>query len=161
MAIEVPLESYQGRVRPEWIDFNGHMNVAYYLVAFDLATDIFLDYVGLDETNRETTGGTTFSAEIHIAYHRELHENAPLRISTQLLSFDLKRIRYLHRMFHAEEGFQAATAENLSLHVDLNERRVVPLPDRIMGRLEEVWAAHRSLGVPQEAGSAIVKPPLT
>jgi len=160
MAIETPLESFRGRVLPDWIDFNGHMNVAYYLVAFDLATDIFLDYAGLDKAYRDTTGGTTFSAEIHISYHRELQENAPLSISTQLLSFDEKRIRYLHRMFHEEEGIQAATAENLSLHVDLNQRRVVPLPGQIMDRLKEILEAHRELGVPQEAGGAIIKPQL-
>ncbi len=160
MSIETPLDRYRGVVLPEWIDYNGHMNLAYYLLAFDLATDIFFDYVGLDEAYREKAGGTTFTAEVHIAYQRELEEGAPLRITTQLLSFDDKRLRYFHRMYHVGEGFLAASAENVSLHIDLKRRRVAPFADGIRARLAEVLVAHRSLGLPEEAGRPIAKPPL-
>ena len=157
---ETPLDRYQGVVLPEWVDYNGHMNVAYYLVAFDLATDLFLEWIGLDKALRDSRGGTTFTAEVHIGYLRELHEGDPLAITTQLLSYDQKRIRYLHRMYHAEKRVEAAYAENLSLYVDLNTRRVAEMAPATMDRLAEVLTAHAILGRPDEAGRPINRPPL-
>ena len=160
-VIESPLGRHRGIVLPEWVDYNGHLNVAYYLLAFDHATDVFLDWVGLDEEHREAHGGTTFTAEIHIAYKRELREGAPFRVTTQLLSFDSKRLRYLHRMYHADEGFEAASAENLSLYVDLSERRVSQMSTPVLDRLAAVAEAHVEIGVPEEAGRGISRPPIS
>jgi len=157
---EAPFDRYRGVVLPGWVDYNGHMNVAYYLVAFDLATDVFLDWIGLDKAHRDARGGTTFTGEVHIGYRRELREGDPLRVATQLLSYDRKRIRYLHKMYHAEQGFEAAFAENLSLYVDLNQRRVAEMAPETLQRLQEVLAAHQTLGIPEEAGSTIARPPL-
>jgi acyl-CoA thioester hydrolase len=159
-STEAPLDRYRGVVLPDWIDYNGHMNLAYYLLAFDHATDIFFDYVGLDRAYREASGGTTFTAEVHIGYRRELSEGDPLRITTQLLSFDAKRLRYFHHMYHGSDGFLAATVENLSLHIDLKSRRVAPFPQVIRDRLGDVLARHRVLGTPEKAGAAIAIPPL-
>ncbi len=80
--IAAPLELHHETVRPEWIDYNGHMNVAYYVLAFDLATDSFFDFLGLDEAYRETSGNSTFAVEAHITYQRELAEGDPLRFAT-------------------------------------------------------------------------------
>ena len=91
MTVPAPLELHREVVLPEWIDYNGHMNVAYHVLAFDHACDAFLDYVGLDETYRTRTGGTTFAAECHITYLRELDAGAPLRFATQLFDYDEKR----------------------------------------------------------------------
>ncbi len=158
--IEAPFDQHRAVVLPEWIDYNGHMNVAYYLLAFDHATDAFLDYLGLDAAHRDATGGTTFAGDIHLTYQREVKEGDPLRITTQLLGYDEKRIRFFCQMYHAEEGFLAATLESLSLYVDLNRRKVSILPDDIQNRLAEVFAAHKALPLPPEAGRVIAKPPL-
>lgn len=158
--MQAPFDRYRGVVLPEWVDYNGHMNVAYYLLAFDLATDLFLDELGLDSAHRERFGGTTFTAEIHLTYQRELEQGAPIRITTQLLGFDSKRVRYLHRMQHADEDFTAATAENLSLYVDLGRRKVAELRAETLERLAAALAAHEGLGRPEEAGRAISRPPL-
>jgi len=158
MAIEAPFDRYRGVVESDWIDYNGHMNVAYYLLAFDHATDDFLDDLGLDEAQRDRNGGTTFAAEVHIRYHRELMSGDPIRVTTQLLSFDVKRLRYLHQMYHAADGYLAATAENLSLYVDLNIRRVTTMPEAVLQRLEEVLRAHHVLGPPEDVGRAIETP---
>jgi len=158
MPIDTPLVRFRGQVEPTWIDYNGHMNVAYYLLAFDRATDLFFDFVGLDETQRTASNGTTFAVEIHLRYHRELLLGAPLRIATQLLSYDGKRLRYLHQMYHEKEGCLAATAEMLSLYIDLGTRRVATLPAPVQERLAAVLAAHRRLGVPPDSGRAIVLP---
>ena len=158
--IDTPLNVYRGVVLPEWVDYNGHLNVAYYLVAFDLATDIFLDWIGLDEAHRQHHAGTTFTAEVHVAYKRELREGDPIRVTTQLLAFDQKRIRYLHRMYHIDHGFEAATAENLSLYVNLDQRRVGTMSDQVLSRLKAIMRRHARMGVPDEAGRGIGKPPL-
>ena len=157
---EAPFDRHRAVVLPQWIDYNGHMNVAYYLLAFDHATDTFFDHLGLDTAHREATGGTTFAADIHLTYQREVREGDPLRITTQLLGFDDKRLRFFQHMYHAEEGFLSATMESLSLYVDLNCRKVTPFPAAVRNRLAAVFAAHRDLPLPPEAGRVIAKPPL-
>lgn len=158
--IEAPFARHCAAVLPQWIDYNGHMNVAYYLLAFDHGTDAFFDYLGLDAAHRDATGGTTFAADIHLTYQREVHEGDPLYFTAQLLGFDDKRLRFFQRMYHAKEGYLAATMEGLTLYVDLARRRVAPFPAQIRARLEAVFAAHRDLPLPPEAGRVIAKPPL-
>jgi len=155
MTVPAPLEIYRAVVEPDWIDYNGHMNVAYYVLVFDRATDAFLDYLGLDEALREAVGSSTFSVEAHITYQREVVEGDPLRFTTQLLGYDEKRIHYLHQMYHAEAGFLASTIEWMTLHVDLNARKVGPMPAQVQARLAEVMASHAGLPMPAEAGRVI------
>ena len=155
MSIDAPLRLYHDSVRSDWIDHNGHMNVGYYSVVFDYATDAFLDFVGLDAANREATGGTTFTVETHLTYQREVREGAPLAFQTRLLGFDAKRLHYIHHMVHAEEGFLAASCECLVLHVDLAARRAAPMPERFQTRLAEILEAHGAHPAPAEAGRAV------
>ncbi len=157
--IEAPFDEHRAVVLPDWIDYNGHMNVAYYLLAFDHATDDFLDFLGLDEGHRKAAGGSTFAGEIHLTYQREVEAGAPLRITSQLLGYDEKRLRFFNKMYHADEDFLAATMESLTLYVDLGRRRVAAFPDRILRRLAEVMEVHGRLPAPEEAGRVIVKPP--
>ena len=153
-----PFDEYRAEVLPEWIDYNGHMNVAYYVLAFDYATDAFFDYIGLDSDYRRTTGCSTFAVESHVTYQREVVKGDPLRFTTQLLAYDSKRLRFFHRMFHATEGHLAATSEWLNLHVDLSVRRVGPMPTAIQDRLAAIWEEHRKLPRPEEVGQAIGGP---
>lgn len=155
MTISAPLRLHGEEVRPEWIDYNGHMNVAYYVLAFDHATDAFFDFIGLDEAYREASGMSTFAVETHVTYQREVTEGDGLRFDTRLLGFDDKRIHFIHQMRHAEADFLAATAEWLCLHIDLEQRRVAPMPEPIKRRLAEVLAAHGELPVPPEVGRSI------
>ena len=158
MSHPAPLDLYRAAVEPDWIDYNGHMNVAYYVLVFDRATDAFLDYLGLDEALREATGSSTFSVEAHITYQREVAQGDPLRFTTQLLGYDRKRIHYLHKMYHAEEGYLASTVEWMTLHVDLKIRKVAPLPPQVLARLAEIQAAHAGLEVPAEVGRVMRRP---
>lgn len=150
-----PLATHTGTVLPEWIDYNGHMNLSYYVLLFDHATDAFLDRIGLTEDFRRRHDASTFSAEIHVNYLRELKVGNPLRITTQLLDHDGKRIHYFHRMYHAREGFLAATNELLSLYVDMGARRVVEMPPAIRRRLAALSRSHSRLARPGQAGSVI------
>jgi len=155
MTIPAPLELYRTAVRPEWIDYNGHMNVAYYVLAFDYATDAFLDYIGLDHGYKAKAGVTTFVADMNVTYVQEVFEGDPLRFTTQLLAFDGKKFRYFHSMYHAEKGYLAATNELLSLHIDLATRRVGEMAPVITQKLSEIFEEHRKLEIPSGAGRVL------
>jgi acyl-CoA thioester hydrolase len=158
MTIPTPLELFRDRVQDNWIDYNGHMNVAYYVLAFDRATDAFLTYLGLDAAHREATGGSTFTVEAHITYQREMQKSAALRVSTRLLGFDAKRVHHFQQMYHADKGYLAATCEWLMLYVDLNTRRTAPIPAAAMQRLGEILESHSTLPLPSEVGHVIRTP---
>jgi acyl-CoA thioester hydrolase len=153
--LAAPFDRYRDVVRPEWIDHNGHMNMGYYLVVFDFATDEFFRWVGLGEAHREACRVTTFCLEAHVTYHREVRSGDPLRFTTHLLGHDAKRIHYIHAMYHATEGYLAATNELMSLHVDLATRRGAPMAPEITTRLAAIQAAHGALERPPQAGRRI------
>ncbi|MBL4721121.1 MAG: thioesterase family protein [Alphaproteobacteria bacterium] len=146
------LELRTDTVRPEWIDYNGHMNVAYYVLAFDYATDAFLDYIGLTREFKESVNSTTFALDMNVSYKREVLEGDPLRFTTQLVDADEKRLHFFHQMFHATEGYLAATNEVLSVHVDLDSRRIAPMPDALRQRVDALWRLHRDLPRPEPVG---------
>jgi acyl-CoA thioester hydrolase len=153
--LAAPLDRYRDVVRPEWIDHNQHMNVGYYLVVFDYATDEFFAWVGLDAAHRAARAVTTFCLEAHVTYHREVRAGTPLRFTTQLLGHDAKRLHYIHAMYHADEGWLAATNELMSLHVSRDTRRAAPMAPEIQTRLAAIQRAHDALGRPPQAGRAI------
>ena len=149
------LQLYQGEVLPAWIDYNGHMNVAYYVLAFDQATDALLDYLGMDAGYREREQCSVFTLETHVNYLRELHLGERIHITTQLLDYDAKRIHYFEQMFHAEEGYLAATTELIILHMDMRQRRGAAMPKEVQNKLAQIWEQHQRLPKPIQAGSVI------
>ena len=155
MRIDAPLDAYRDVVRPEWIDHNGHMNMGYYVVVFDLATDEFMRWIGLDADHRDARRVTTFCLEAHVTYHREVREGDSLRFTTQLLAHDAKRLHYIHAMYHATDGYLAATNELMSLHVALDTRRSAAMAPDVLARLATVQAAHDALGRPPQVGRTI------
>ncbi len=155
MRIESPLCLYTGVVPPDWIDYNGHMNVAYYVLAFDHATDAFMDHLGMGQAYRNHENCSAFVVETHVNYQRELVAGDPMRITTQLLGFDSKRVHYFHRLYHATRGFLSATTELMVIHVDLAERRSAPMPLAVLDRLGAVMTQHLQLPRPLQSGRVI------
>ncbi len=153
--VQAPFDAYRDVVRPEWIDGNRHMNMGYYLVVFDLATDEFLAWVGLDAAHRRQARVTTFALEAHVTYHREVRAGDPLRFTTLLLAHDEKRLHYFHAMYHAVEGYLCATNELMSLHVSEATRRSAPMAPAVLARLGRVQAAHDALPRPSQVGRVI------
>jgi acyl-CoA thioester hydrolase len=153
--IPAPLSLHTETVQPGWIDYNGHMNLAYYMLAFDHATDAFFDYVGLGEAYLAANNCSTFTLEAHITYDRELMDGAPMRFETQLLAHDAKRLHYMHFMYHADEGYLASTNELVSLHVDMGARRSAPMPETARARLDRIADSHARLPRPEQAGRVI------
>ncbi len=142
-----------GKVLPEWIDINGHMNVAYYVLAFDLGVDTLWAQLGITGEYIETTQCSTFAVECHVTFQAELKEAEPYIVTSQILAYDEKRVHQFQRMYHAEDKYLAATAEWLNLHIDLTSRRVKPWPESILSALQEVADRQGKLPMPKEAGT--------
>jgi acyl-CoA thioester hydrolase len=153
--IPAPFDRFRAVVRPEWIDHNQHMNMGFYLVVFDLATDEFLSWVGLDAAHRQARRVTTFCLEAHATYHREVRAGDPLRFTTRLVAHDDKRLHYFHEMWHGEAGYLAATNELMSLHVSQESRRGAPMAVEVLERLGRIAAAHGRLPPPRQIGRRI------
>ncbi len=142
----------EGVVKPEWIDANDHVNVAYYVLAFDLGVDALWHELGITTEYIEQTSGSTFAVECHITYQRELVRDDPYFVTAQILAYDEKRIHQFQRLYHAEKNFLAATGEWMNLHVDLKERRVTPWPESILAKLAEFCGKQADQSYPEEAG---------
>jgi acyl-CoA thioester hydrolase len=145
-------DQYRDTVRPEWIDENDHLNMGYYVVVFDFATDSWLAHIGLGAEHKRENAVTTFTLEAHVNYLREVGEGDPLRFSTQLIDYDEKRVHYIHTMRHAEDGYVAATNELMTLHVSQQTRRAAPMAAQVIRRLAEIKKDHADLDLPAEVG---------
>ncbi len=160
MSMPAPFASAGAVVRPEWIDYNGHMNVGYYHVAFDVAADEFFEFLGLTADFRREHRCTTFALESHLNFLREVKEGDALRFEARLLDHDAKRIHFYQEMFHATEGYLAASCESLSAYVSQDTRRTAPMPNVLAATLSRIEAAHAALARPWQVGHVISAKPL-
>jgi acyl-CoA thioester hydrolase len=153
-----PFVSSMMRVEPQWIDYNGHLNMAYYNVLFDRAVDEVYELLGIGAEYLKNHRHSTFTAEVHVRYVRELREGDSVRVTFQLLDFDSKRFHYFEQLFHATEGWVSATSENMTLHVEMTTKKVAPFPPSIMRTFARMTAAHSQLPRPEAAGRRISMP---
>ena len=116
-----------GRVKKEWTDYNGHMNLAFYIHLFDAGWEVLLQKFNMGETSAKTEKKTTFAVESHTTYDKEVKEDDEVDINLLFLDRDKKRLIYKLEMTHKLEGYRAATTEVCSLYVDLNVRKVSEL----------------------------------
>ena len=154
-----PFVSSIMRIEPQWIDYNGHLNVAYYNVLFDRAVDELYELIGLGPAYLEKHRHTTMVAEAHVRYLRELRQEDPVRVTVQLLDYDAKRIHLFEQLLHASENWVSATSENMTLGVDMTAKKVAPFTDDVLRMLERMKTAHTVLPRPQAAGRSIKMPP--
>lgn len=143
-----PLELHSEIVRPEWCDYNGHMNVAYYTLIFDHAVDAFLDFLGAGEDYAKRRHCSFFTLDARSAYLHELTAGQSVRCAVQLLDFDEKRVHFCTEMTNLAEGWTAALREAVSIHVDLTSRRAAPMPGPVIDLLKQIKEAHAVLEKP-------------
>lgn len=153
-AFDVPFRSAPMPVRPEWIDENDHLNMAYYHVLFDHGLDQFYATFGVDSRYRRDRGMTTFSAEVHVRYLKEIHEGDEVVVETRILDFDEKRLHMLQEIRHPD-GWVSATAENLTLSIDRAGPKVAPWPADIRDAIAAIAAGHAALPRPDDLGRAM------
>ena len=152
---EAPFIVPDQSLEPAWIDYNGHLNMAFYNVLFDRGVDQLYDALGIGEAYVAQGGGSCFTLEVHLNYLDEVTIEDKVSIRLQLIDFDAKRLHYFLSMTNTSTGQLAATSEHLAMHVNITTRRSAPLPEKALERIAELHAAHSSLPVPEQLGHVI------
>jgi carnitine 3-dehydrogenase len=149
-----PLALYSATVLPEWIDYNGHMTESRYLEVFGNATDALLDHIGAGPSY-VAQGHSYFTVETHIRHLDEASEGEIVRITTQVLGGDAKRLHLFHTLVRAPDEAVLATGEHMLIHVDATTRRASAALSGVLGAVERLAQAHAGLPIPKGAGRAI------
>jgi acyl-CoA thioester hydrolase len=149
--IDAPLRLHRATVKPEWVDYNGHMSESCYLLVFGDSADAFFRFIGIDEAYR-AAGRSLYTVETHIHNRREVSRGDPLALSLQLLDHDSKRVHVFHEMTHGETGALLATAEQMLVHVDVDAGRSADMPTELLERLDAIQQSHARLSRPALAG---------
>src|SRR3981189_1945628 len=147
-----PFLSSVMQIEPQWIDYNGHLNMAYYNVMFDRAIDELWFKLGIGPGYMKERNGSTFTAECHVRYLREIHLGDPVQVSILLVGADEKRLHTFEELRHATEGWLSATSENMTIHIDMTARKTAPFPPDIRACIQTLANAHRSIARPEGIG---------
>jgi acyl-CoA thioester hydrolase len=142
-------------IEPQWIDYNGHFNMAYYNVLFDRAADQMFAELGLGPDYVAATNSSFFTLETHTSYLREMKATDPVIVESQIIDHDHKRVHYVQLMKQADEGWTSCVLEVMVSHVDLNTHRTSNFPDAVKARVDAMAAEHRALPVPAQVGHKI------
>ena len=125
MSKQGALISWEGNVLPEWVDYNGHLRDAFYLLIFSYATDGLMDHIGLDAEGRRQSGHTLFTLETHLNYLKEVKEGRAVQTRSWVLEMDAKRVRVYHELYPEDGGDLLAANEQLLVNVDISGPRTV------------------------------------
>ncbi|SMG51020.1 thioesterase family protein [Paraburkholderia susongensis] len=163
MPHPVALPSYRETVRTEWVDYNGHMRDAFYLLIFSLAGDELIDLIGLPDAVRKKRQRSIYTLEAHINYLREIKEGTQVRVDMRVLAHDTKRLHLYLEMFVPDSNRvePVATGEQMLLHVDTSGPRGVAFDPDVEARVRELARAHAALPPARFAGRVIGLPVAT
>src|SRR5258708_36457653 len=143
-----PFLSSVMQIEPQWIDYNGHLNMAYYNVMMDRAIDQMWLQLGIGPGYMKERHGSTFTAECHVRYLREIHLGDPVQITVYLLGADQKRIHTFQELRPATEGWLSATSENMTIHIARKTRQTAPVPPDIRARYQAAVRANTAVHRP-------------
>ncbi len=156
---EVPtLTTYTTHILPDWVDYNGHLRDAFYLLIFSYATDALMDTLGLDSDNREASGHSLFTLELHLNYLHEVKLGAEVEVHTQLIAHDSKRLHLYHSLHLVGAARELAGNEQMLLHVDLAGPHSTPFSEGVAQRLAAISAGQSDLPRPALLGRVIGLP---
>jgi carnitine 3-dehydrogenase len=144
-------------VLPEWVDYNGHAHESRLVQVFGDATDALLAAVGIDAEYLEA-GGSYYTVETHLSLLREALVGQRLRVTTQVLGSDDKRLHVFHSLYRVDDGELLATAEQMLVHVDARAGRAVPAPAELRARVADLTAQHSAIPAPDGVGKRIALP---
>ena len=152
------LGTWRGTVLPQWVDYNGHLNDACYMVVFSAATDALMGMIGLDEAGRKATGHSMYTLEAHINYLLEVRQDKAIEVRTQILGSDTKRLHIYHTMHLDGADTLLAANEQMLLNVDMAGPRAAPFAPPVMARVQVLTVAHQTLPRPTYAGRVMALP---
>ncbi|WP_028635295.1 thioesterase family protein [Pseudomonas parafulva] len=139
------LITYRTQVREEWVDYNGHLRDAFYLLIFSYGTDALMERIGLDADHREQSGNSLFTLEAHINYLHEVKLGTEVWVQTQIIAFDRKRLHVYHSLHRSGFDEVLAASEQLLLHVDLAGPRSAPFSEQSIGLLQGLAQGQQDL----------------
>ncbi|WP_118180197.1 thioesterase family protein [Paraburkholderia phosphatilytica] len=152
---------YHDTVRPEWVDYNGHLRDAFYLLVFSLATDGLMDRIGLDEAGRAARQRTIYSLQAHVTYLHEIKEGTRMRVDARVLAHDAKRIHLYMEMFadsRADDDGPVSACEQMLLCVDTTGPSAARFDPDVLVKIEALHAQQATLSPAKYAGRAIALP---
>jgi len=150
-----PIETSLQTVRPEWCDMNGHMNVAYYSLAFENASFEAQELMGLGEKYLSEQQCSLFTLKNIFTYQQEIGEGDPMWITYGILDYGPKLLHVLLEMYRGYDGFLSCFTEQLVAHVDMEKRRTAPMSQTTLDMLEKMKCAQARLPLPKGIGEAI------
>src|SRR6266849_4412008 len=153
-----PFLSSVMQIEPHWIDYNGHLNMAYYNVMFDRAIDELWLKLGIGHGYMRERKGSTFTVECHVRYLREIHLGDPVQVSIILVGADEKRLHTFEELRHATEGWRSGTPENMTTQIDMTARRTAPFPADIRAHIQAVADSHAAIPRPEGVGRRVQMP---
>jgi acyl-CoA thioester hydrolase len=153
------LTTYQTRIIPDWVDYNNHLRDAFYLLIFSYATDALMDRLGMDSNNRDASGHSLFTLELHLNYLHEVKLDTEVEVRTQIIGHDSKRLHLYHSLHKVGEEQELAGNEQMLLHVDLAGPRSAPFSADTLSRLQSIVIEQKDLPAPAYIGRVIALPP--
>ncbi|WP_339528167.1 thioesterase family protein [Pseudomonas mucidolens] len=152
------LTTYSTKIIPDWVDYNGHLRDAFYLLIFSYATDALMDTLGLTSDNRDASGHSLFTLELHLNYLHEVKLGAEVEVHTQLIAHDRKRLHLYHSLHLVGDAKALAGNEQMLLHVDLAGPHSAPFSETVLARLTAISDEHLELPTPALLGRVIGLP---
>lgn len=153
------LTTYTTQIHPDWVDYNGHLRDAFYLLIFSYATDALMDTLGLDSENREASGHSLFTLELHLNYLHEVTLGAEVEVHTQLIAHDAKRLHLYHSLHRVGDGQELAGNEQMLLHVDLAGPHSALFAQATLEKIAALCTEQADLPRPALLGRVIGLPP--
>lgn len=149
------LPTYRTIISPDWVDYNGHLRDAFYLLIFSHATDALMDVLGLDEAGRARTGHTLYTLECHLNFLAEVKEGEQVEVRTQLLAHDAKRLHIHHGLYRSGEDASLAQSEQMLMNIDGAAGRGAPFDEQVALRVVQLASEHQGLPQPDCVGRLI------
>ncbi|MDM8348810.1 thioesterase family protein [Pseudomonas sp. sp1636] len=152
------LTTYRSAIPPEWVDYNGHLRDAFYLLIFSYASDALMDRLGLDEAGRARTGHTLYTLECHLNYLAEVKLGAEVEVRSQLLAHDRKRLHIHHGLYYPGGAQLLAASEQMLMNVDSHGARSAPFDSAVLAAVQTLHERQRDLPRPVHVGRVIGLP---
>ena len=152
------LTTWRGSVLQEWVDYNGHLRDAFYMLLFSFASDGLMDQIGLDEKGRAATGHSMFTLECHVNYLLEVKQGAAVEVRTQIIGHDAKRLHFCHSLHLADTAPAMAISEQMCMSIDMAARRSTPFAPQVLAHIRAIAAQHANLPRPDYLGRVMALP---
>ena len=149
------LATYQTSIHSNWVDYNGHLRDAFYLLICSHATDALMDELGLDEAGRARTGHTLYTLECHLNFLAEVKEGERVQVRTQLLAHDAKRLHIHHALYRPGESASLAESEQMLMNIDSAAGRAAPFDAQVADKVAQLASEHQGLPQPACVGRVI------